>query len=45
MIVRFEDALFVVIHQPKHARLFDRGPDQWNGLEQRHPPPLWRVQE
>ena len=43
VIVRFEDALLTVIHQPKHARLFDRGPDLWNRFEQRHPQPLWRV--
>ena len=43
VIVRFEDARLIVIHQPKQAHLFDRHPDQWNRFEQRHPPPLWRV--
>ena len=43
VIVWFEDALLTVIHQPKHARLFNRGPDLWNRFEQRHPQPLWRV--
>jgi hypothetical protein len=43
VIVRFQNALFVVIHQPKHARLFDRRPDQRNRFEQRHSKPLWRV--
>lgn len=37
MIVRFENALFVVIPQAKHARLFDRRPDQRHRFEQRHP--------
>lgn len=40
MIVRFEDTLFAVIHQPKHARLFDRRPDQRNRFGQRHLQPL-----
>ena len=43
VIVRFEDAFLFVVHQPEHARLFDRGPDLWNRFEKRHPKPLWRV--
>lgn len=43
MIVRFEDSLLAVIHQPKHACLFDRGPYLRNRFKQRHPQPLWRV--
>jgi hypothetical protein len=43
VIVRFEDALLVVIHQPKHARLVDSDLDFRNRSEQRHPKPLWRV--
>jgi len=43
VIVRFEDALLVVIHQPKHARLFDSDPDFRNRFEQCHPQPLWRA--
>lgn len=36
MIVRFEDTLFAVMDQPKHARLFDRRADHRNRFEQRH---------
>jgi hypothetical protein len=36
MIARFEDALLIVIHQPKHARVFDRRLRQWDKFRQRH---------
>jgi len=36
VIVRFEDALLVVVHQPEDACLFDSTPDFRNRFEQRH---------
>lgn len=37
VIVRLENALFLVIQEPYHARLFDGPADQWDRFEHRHP--------
>lgn len=43
VIVWLKNALFPVVDEPNHARLFDSRPDRWNRFQQRHTQPFWRV--
>src|SRR4051812_17438282 len=44
VIVRFRDALFMVVEEPNHACLFDGRPDPSNRLQQLHRSPFCGIQ-